>query len=88
MQAGKPDRKHMTADLATYVSGQVLADLQASLASKGELKAIDQLQEEAKAGMVMRMYRVQASGGVVNLITMFTKDGKLAQYSVYGKPGA
>ncbi len=88
LQAGKPDRKHMTADLAAYVSGQVLADLQASLASKGELNSIDQLQEEAKAGMVMRMYRVQASGGVVNLITMFTKDGKLAQYSVYGKPGA
>lgn len=87
LQAGKPDRKIMTADLAGYFGGQVLADLQASLANKGEVKAIDQLQEEEKAGMVMRMYRIQAAGGVMNAITMFTKDGKLAQYSLYGKPG-
>ena len=87
LQAGKPERKIMTADLAAYFGGQVLADLQASLANKGEVKAIDQLQEEEKAGMVMRMYRIQAAGGVMNAITMFTKDGKLAQYSLYGKPG-
>jgi D-alanyl-D-alanine carboxypeptidase len=87
LQSGKPDRKRMTADLAGYVGGQVLADLQASLMKMGEVKAIDQLQEEAKASMVMRMYRIQATGGVMNVITMFTKDGKLAQYTLYGKPG-
>lgn len=87
LQAGKPQRRQMTADLSAYFGGQVLADLQASLANKGEVKAIDQLQEEEKAGMVMRMYRIEAAGGVLNAITMFTKDGKLAQYSLYGKPG-
>ncbi|UUZ55771.1 hypothetical protein LP419_09720 [Massilia sp. H-1] len=49
LQAGKPQRKQMTADLGAYFGGQVLADLQASLANKGEVKAIDQLQEEEKA---------------------------------------
>lgn len=87
LQAGKPDRKIMTADLAGYFGGQVLADLQASLASKGEVKAINQMQEEEKAGMVMRIYRIEAAGGVMNVIAMFTKEGKLAQYSLYGKPG-
>lgn len=87
LQSGRPERKRMTADLAAYFGGQVLADLQASLAKMGEVKAIDQLQEEAKAGMTMRMYRIQATAGVVNVIAMFTKDGKLAQYSLYGKPG-
>jgi D-alanyl-D-alanine carboxypeptidase len=87
LQSGRPDRKAMTAGLSGYFAGQVLADLQAALENKGDVSAIDQLQEEAKGDLIMRMYRIQASGGVLNVIAMFTGDGKLAQYTLYGKPG-
>jgi len=87
LQAGKPARTRMTSDLARYLSGQVLADMQSSLAPKGAITSIDQLMEEDKAGMTMRIFRIKTSGGDLSVIGMFTKAGKLAQYTVYGKQG-
>ncbi|SHH21100.1 serine hydrolase [Massilia sp. CF038] len=85
LQGGTPARSRMTADLARYLSGQVLSDITSSLAPKGEITAIDQIMEEDKAGMKMRIFRIKTGGGDLSVICMFTKDGKLAQYTVYGK---
>ena len=85
LQAGRLARSRMTGDLFRYLQGQVLDDFATSLAPKGAITAIEQIMQEDKAGMKMRIFRIKTAGGDLSVICMFTKQGKLAQYSVYNK---
>jgi CubicO group peptidase (beta-lactamase class C family) len=85
LQAGRPDRSLMTADLNAYFTDAVLADFAASLAPLGDVAEIQAGFTEERGGMVYRGYRVVAAGRKLRISTYFTKDGLLDQYLVFAR---
>jgi CubicO group peptidase (beta-lactamase class C family) len=82
LQHGTVDRSLFTEDANAYFDDVALRDFAASLGPLGAPQAFVHLLEEARGGMVERVYRVVFAGRTLRVWTYEMPDGKLEQYQV------
>jgi len=83
LQQGKIDRSLLNSDADAYFTPQVLADAASTLKPLGTPASFEQTSFGLRGGMTYRSFRIGfASGKSLHLSTLFTPDGKLAQYLI------
>jgi len=82
LQRGTIDRSLFTEDANAYFDAVALHDFAASLGPLGTPQAFVQIVEEARGGMLERVFRVTFPGRTLRVWTYEMPDGKLEQYQV------
>jgi CubicO group peptidase (beta-lactamase class C family) len=82
LQRGTIDRSLLTEDASAYFDDVALRDFAASLGPLGSPQAFVQVAEEARGGMLERVFRVTFPQRTLRVWTYEMPDGKLEQYQV------
>jgi CubicO group peptidase (beta-lactamase class C family) len=82
LQEGKIDRRLLAPNLNDYFSEQTVDDFRSSLGPLGEPLTFNQIREELRGGMTLRLFRVVYPGRRLVVSTYAYPDGKLEQFLV------
>jgi D-alanyl-D-alanine carboxypeptidase len=82
LQRGTVNRSLFTDDANAYFDDLALHDFAASLGPLGTPQSFVQVSEQARGGMLERVYRVTFAGRALRVWTYELPDGKLEQYQV------
>ena len=83
LQKGTIDRSRFTDNANFYFSDVALKDFADSLASYGEPRSFDQINQSLRGGMTLRVYIARfANGKALRIWTFELPDGKLEQYQI------
>ncbi|HWC74173.1 MAG TPA: serine hydrolase domain-containing protein, partial [Gemmatimonadales bacterium] len=79
---GTIDRALLTPEASAFFTPEVLSDYAASLTPLGPPTEFTATDKYLRGGMMIRSYRIQAGGVVMDLTTMTLPDGRIDQYIV------